>query len=398
MAYVDWPSAVPFRSERSGWSYTQGREALATGMDGGDARQRRRPGDGVGTGRWGRGLTAVQMAAFTAFLATIGGGATRFLMPVSLDGQTYEARVVQIIGGAGGIQYGSIGAETMVSFSLLVFPAELTPAAGVLDAFVLYAAFGTALLVSAYTGPCVRVRRSSDNAQADFGFVGRWLDVAAIRAFVGTGSGYFATWYDQSGNGRHATQATTANQPRIIDAGKIELGPGGKPAALWDGVSDRMAIGNALDCARNVGAFTIAAVAEILGASGTHFIGYVPPGSGVTRAGLVYGGTNVVAHGARVDGVAATSVSVARVLSRAHRYIARLRYADAQADIAQDGVVTSGAFGTAGNTNDTASALAPSIGDAQGAGFFNGRLSAFVLARSALDITSLDAALAQVSP
>ncbi|MDF2809308.1 MAG: hypothetical protein K0S56_339 [Microvirga sp.] len=127
MAYAEWPSAVPFRPERSAWGYVPGREVISTEMEGGDTRQRRRPGDGVGTGRWGRGLTGAQMASFTAFLATIGGGATRFLMPVSLDGQTYTTRVVQIIGGAGGIQYGSIGAETMVSFSLLVLPAELVP-------------------------------------------------------------------------------------------------------------------------------------------------------------------------------------------------------------------------------------------------------------------------------
>lgn len=127
MAYAEWPATIPFRSERSPWGYVPGREALATEMEGGDTRQRRRPGDGVGMARWGRGLTAAQMVAFGDFLATIGDGAARFLMPVSLDGQTYTTRVVQIIGGAGGIQYGSIGAETMVSFSLLVLPAELVP-------------------------------------------------------------------------------------------------------------------------------------------------------------------------------------------------------------------------------------------------------------------------------
>jgi len=48
-------------------------------------------------------------------------------MPVSLDGQTYELRVVQIKGGGGGLKYSSNGYETMVSFTALIFPAALTP-------------------------------------------------------------------------------------------------------------------------------------------------------------------------------------------------------------------------------------------------------------------------------
>jgi hypothetical protein len=30
------------------------------------------------------------------------------------------------------------------------------------------------------------------------------------------------TWYDQSGNGRNATQATAANQPRIVNSGSLD--------------------------------------------------------------------------------------------------------------------------------------------------------------------------------
>lgn len=127
MAYLDWPSAVPFRPERSAWGYVPGREALATEMDGGDVRQRRRAGDDLGTMQWGRSLTTTQMASFKAFLPTIANGAARFLMPVSVDGQTYETRVVQIVRGAGGIQYSSLGVETMVQFTALIFPASMTP-------------------------------------------------------------------------------------------------------------------------------------------------------------------------------------------------------------------------------------------------------------------------------
>jgi hypothetical protein len=48
------------------------------------------------------------------------------------------------------------------------------------------------------------------------------LDTDALLAHVGSGDGFVTTWYDQSGNGRHATQATATLQPRIVNFGAIE--------------------------------------------------------------------------------------------------------------------------------------------------------------------------------
>ena len=51
----------------------------------------------------------------------------------------------------------------------------------------------------AYTGPCIRVRRDSDNAEANIGWRGQWLDTAALLAFVGVGnSGFVTRIYNQS--------------------------------------------------------------------------------------------------------------------------------------------------------------------------------------------------------
>jgi len=50
--------------------------------------------------------------------------------------------------------------------------------------------------------------------------------------FVGSGSGYIDTWYDQSGNGRNATQSTAAYQPRIVNAGVLDM-QNGKPAIYF---------------------------------------------------------------------------------------------------------------------------------------------------------------------
>jgi hypothetical protein len=74
-----------------------------------------------------------------------------------------------------------------------------------------------------YTGNAIRVRRSSDNAEADIGFTANGdLDTTALLAHVGSGNGFVTTLYDQSGNGRNATQTTYANQPRIVNNGVIE--------------------------------------------------------------------------------------------------------------------------------------------------------------------------------
>jgi hypothetical protein len=85
------------------------------------------------------------------------------------------------------------------------------------------AAYSLRKLRNAYTGNAIRVRRSSDNAEADIGFTTSGdLDTVALLAHCGAGSGFVTTWYDQSGNGRNATQTTAGSQPCIVNAGVIE--------------------------------------------------------------------------------------------------------------------------------------------------------------------------------
>lgn len=60
-------------------------------------------------------------------------------------------------------------------------------------------------LRTAYTGFAYRMRRESDNALLDVPFAGDFIDVAAVSAFLGAGSGRIRLWYDQSGNGRTLT-------------------------------------------------------------------------------------------------------------------------------------------------------------------------------------------------
>jgi hypothetical protein len=97
------------------------------------------------------------------------------------------------------------------------------------------AAYGLRRLYASWTGAAIRVRRSSDDSEADIGFTANGeLNTTALLAFCGSGDGFVTTWYDQSVNGHHATQGTAANQPQIVSNGVIEK-QNGRPALLFDG-------------------------------------------------------------------------------------------------------------------------------------------------------------------
>jgi hypothetical protein len=55
--------------------------------------------------------------------------------------------------------------------------------------------------------------------------------------YTNTNNGFVTTWYDQSGNGRDATQTTAANQPQIVSSGSV-IEENGKPAVQFDGSDD----------------------------------------------------------------------------------------------------------------------------------------------------------------
>jgi hypothetical protein len=85
---------------------------------------------------------------------------------------------------------------------------------------------------------------ASDN-EYDIGFdVNGELDIARIEELCDKGTGnydaYVTTWYDQSGEGNDATQATYASMPKICNAGTV-ITENGKPAIDFDGVDDTMA-------------------------------------------------------------------------------------------------------------------------------------------------------------
>ena len=76
----------------------------------------------------------------------------------------------------------------------------------------------------AYNGPCVTVRRSSDNATQNIYFLPNGdLDTASLLSFAGSGDAYVVKWFDQSFNGYHVEQNTSSLQPQIVDTGSLLL-------------------------------------------------------------------------------------------------------------------------------------------------------------------------------
>ncbi|HCP93644.1 MAG TPA: hypothetical protein DIU05_06395, partial [Bacteroidetes bacterium] len=100
-------------------------------------------------------------------------------------------------------------------------------------------------LRSAYTGPAIRVRRSTDSLEANIGFLANGnLDTVTLKAFVGVGNnGFVTTWYDQSGNNRNAVQTTAGFQPTIVAGGTISYF-NNRPTFVYDGVDDGFRVSN----------------------------------------------------------------------------------------------------------------------------------------------------------
>lgn len=88
-------------------------------------------------------------------------------------------------------------------FALDLFPGAVT------------AAYGVRRLRRSYSGPCLRLRRTNDNAEMDFGFNSdNLLDVAAIAAWQSNDALLRTiTQYDLNGTGKDITNGSAPNQP-----------------------------------------------------------------------------------------------------------------------------------------------------------------------------------------
>ena len=121
------------------------------------------------------------------------------------------------------------------------------------------AAYSLRALNSAYTGPAIKVRRSSDNEEQDIGLLyDGSLNTASLLAFVGSGDGFVTTWYDQSG-GSNATQGSASKQPKIVNSGAV-ITENGEPSVEFNGTTDY--IQNQLSVGPTVTSFAVSKIAD----------------------------------------------------------------------------------------------------------------------------------------
>jgi len=103
------------------------------------------------------------------------------------------------------------------------------PFVGLLDDYpTAAAAYSLRKLRNGYSGNAIRVRRSSDNAESNIGFVDNVLDTATLTTFASGTNAFITNFYDQSGNGVDLFRSVAVGQPQIVASGVI-ITDSGKP-------------------------------------------------------------------------------------------------------------------------------------------------------------------------
>jgi len=217
----------------------------------------------------------------------------------------------------------------------------------------------TAVGVPTYTGACMRVRRASDNVEADVGFdtsdelsltspisntsdAQSYTDFADFVDHTGTPTdGFCRYWYDQSGNAVHAGQSTAGSQPKIYDSstGIIEEGSAGneKPALDIRSVQNLTFSATNLVTGFVVGrSDTVNSVSENYMLTGTGRLGFNRTFAGSYSLEMESADGNVVTFGTATD----TAQKLAYVNHQSGIYY-----------LAQDGASTATVTGTVGNVS-----------------------------------------------
>jgi hypothetical protein len=157
----------------------------------------------------------------------------------------------------------------------------------------------------------VRVRRDTgggagDNDEEDFTASG--ISSGALVDFVGSGNdGFVDTWYDQSGNGNDAEQATAANQPKIVSSGSLVADNG----IDLDGSQFLQA-----NSVSGMGATVSMITASVHDSGGGGCVSLASSASGVTNFGIIEGNSVTNVNSRNTTSVTASaSVSGATRLS-----------------------------------------------------------------------------------
>lgn len=130
------------------------------------------------------------------------------------------------------------------------------------------AAYSLRNLSRSYAGPVVTVRRSSDNAEADF--TATEVSDGTLAAWCGGGDGYVKQWWSQTGS-NHASQSTAGYQPKIVVSGAV-VTKNGKAAIDFDGTDDQMLISPVLPASLWDADFSVFALATMRSATANNYL------------------------------------------------------------------------------------------------------------------------------
>jgi len=251
-------------------------------------------------------------------------------------------------------------------------------------------AFGLRKLRAAYAGSAIQVRRSSDNVTQDIGFLlNGSLDTTSLLSFLGSNSGFIAKWYDQSGNGNDAAQATNGSQPRIVNAGTTDT-QNSKPALFFDGSASTLTIATPLSSTKSVAGMTVNMVAQSANASVQQYLFEFATGTVATNAriGIQKSSANQIQGIARaLDGDSGAFYGSGTDGASYEILTNVVNYATPLGSLFKNGVSqATGSSGiTAGNTDSTNS-LVMRLGarGTSAANFLSGYMSEFIFYASAL--------------
>jgi hypothetical protein len=177
------------------------------------------PGDGIGAPMaWANATTKASTSGTAVTLWESGcdiwaGYDGDPVEPYAIGGgEAYVLELLSTVSGtvhlSGGVTYEEIGDAPSTVF----FPG--TP----------LAVYSTRKLVAGYSGNALQLKRSSDSALLDIGFLGTSLDLASAAAFLSGTVGKINKWYDQSGNANPLGQDGGNDLPQYqVFNGKVWL-------------------------------------------------------------------------------------------------------------------------------------------------------------------------------
>ena len=264
-------------------------------------------------------IAKAPMGASFSYGITSSGGAGTVSGSGTISGANHSVANVDISALPAGTLTLSVSVSTAAGGAGAAKTASAAPTfTGVLDGFTAPAfAFSVRRLSTGHAGPLLRLRRASDNAEQDIGATTSGnLDIATLTTFCGTSSCFISAWYDQSGNGRNATQNLTTRQPRLVNAGTLDV-DGGRPAPSY---TASLPLLRSMVVADQTVAATISIVARGTDPSTTRYVlgdrGFCPCGRAVRglAGGNSYsafntGGASVVMNGATTQQRVISAVS-----------------------------------------------------------------------------------------